>query len=230
MILHLITPLSRVANLQDIIENVFSEWKNYLSNAHLNQIDVALAWTIVTDGSVSAEGRSLISSIQAEFSHKRPDKFQMDTIYQTATKNAAGGHLLRNIALKAIQKDFPKHSGYVLNLDDDNLLYPNFFLTLIGSIQSASKFNSANGHSILCWSQLNSNGTPRLIPNKATLKVGFVDTAMYAFSLSFLYENQIEYPDDYCGDGLLMESLISIAPEAVQIDATANCWYNKLRP
>src|SRR5574343_453597 len=222
---HIITPLSRPENLPALSDNVEKECSQYLERS--GSYSDKLYWHIVVDAS--------LQDIKIPYFVKPSVNIFYHQAESHNVKNASGGHLLRNIALediyrieKPLTENVSMVSGVVYNLDDDNLLFPDFFNTLSGMIDT-----SINPEiSVFTWPQVTNTGGFRLPAPSGIedMTVGRIDTAMYAFDTRFVTKHNIRYDDDYCGDGLLAQKFMSLEPNSLRSYNTVNCWYNKLRP
>ena len=122
----------------------------------------------------------------------------------------SGGNAAKNYAINKIT------NGWVYQLDDDNLLFPNFISKITKYI-----FDHPN---IKCFvfSQ-NKRYYPR---TSEEIKCGIIDTAMYLIDRNFIGDIQI--PEYYGGDGLFIEQVYNQNPNECLIIPEVLCTYNIL--
>lgn len=122
-----------------------------------------------------------------------------------------GGNFGKDLLIKEI------NNGWIYQIDDDNILYPNFIKKFLDLLNNHPESN------IFCFWQHN-----RYRPKtKNDLRVGIVDTAMYIFN-KYICEN-INYPIEYGGDGLFLENMLKNPEAKLWIEQQTMCYYNYIR-
>ena len=125
------------------------------------------------------------------------------------------GHQIRNMALREIVKD-----GLVYFLDDDTILHP-YFWTIVNNFRPEIN--------IYTFNLLYQNGSI-LYGNNPTIRN--IDTCQFIFHKKAA-KNYAFTPDDYCGDGLFIQTLYQENQDTTlfvnSIGAYYN-WLNKAQP
>lgn len=134
-------------------------------------------------------------------------------IYKQPHGKTIGGHNAKNKAIT----DFIK-SGFIYQLDDDNVLYPNFF-TKISEILS-DNINKK----IFIFSQENRYK----IVDGWEPKVGWIDTAMYLVDKSLIKNDLYLLPERYGGDGEFIQKIYNENKDLCYMIKQNLCSYNKL--
>lgn len=194
-ILTFITVSSRQYNISKILESIKSQKSE----------ELIIKWNIIFDFEEYLLENSLKSQLISESSwitYKHiPDE----------RNSIGGGNYGKNILINEIQ------DGWIYQLDDDNILYPNFIQEFLQLLTSHAQVN------LFCFWQLN-----RYEPKtKEDLKVGITDTAMYIFHKNIT--TNIEYPVQYGGDGIYLESLIKNEKTKLWIEKKYLCYYNYIK-
>jgi hypothetical protein len=129
---------------------------------------------------------------------------------KTLVNKNSGGNAAKNFAINKITK------GWVYQLDDDNLLYPNFIKKILEYIN--------NNPDIQCFIFSQNN---RYFPKSSNdIRCGIIDTAMYLLDRNFIGDEKI--PEIYGGDGMFIEKLYNKNPKKCLIIDEVLCFYNIL--
>jgi len=210
--INIVTPLSRIENLETLYENFI----NSISNKNIEKIN----WIIVGDYNLyNAENYKKI----------KESDICIDSIlihfWWSDYKNAFVGHAHRNFFLKEIKTKsaFKKENNYVYFLDDDTILHPEFLENVIPILENEAP-------EILIFGQNNKDNSVRLLPSYENIKVGHIDMGQYIFKTNTL-PNHIRFKEDnYCADGIFIEELFKHhGPEKTKILNKQLSFYNFLR-
>lgn len=122
-----------------------------------------------------------------------------------------GGNYGKDILIKEVT------SGWIYQIDDDNILYPNFINEFTNLLVQYPHSN------IFCFWQYG-----RYTPNtKIDLRVGIVDTAMYIFQKNISVG--VDYPVEYGGDGRYLETMLKNENTNLHIEKKYLCYYNFIK-
>lgn len=135
----------------------------------------------------------------------------------SSNANCPGGHAHRNMVLDLLDDD---KEQWVYNLDDDNILHPDF-------IDFFANDDQLDDHEVALVSQILPDGTLRLKADADTIKVNNVDTAMCLFKVKAL-NGGLRFIENYCGDGYFIEALHQDTNNKFYINSTPLCYYNYL--
>lgn len=224
MNINIITPCSRVSNLEivkkSIVDNLISE--------------VNVRWHIVIDNKVEREWRekfNLNDSPHEEYVCKEENNLSIYYYISDKDVNAIAGHAHRNFILDKLENEVNKND-WVYNLDDDNVIFPNFFRYVYSLISVTERIKNeySNDERVrdingIIFSQLNRDNSIRLTADKNNIKVCHVDTAMFIFKMSIL--NKLRFiENDYCADGHFIEKLYNNNRDNILVDDEPHCYYN----
>jgi len=123
------------------------------------------------------------------------------------------GNPNRNYALDSI---IIKDDDWVYILDDDNIIHPQWYTTVLPHLQEDTN--------MLLWGQLWSNGEVRLHP-AIVPGVGNVDTACYMVRGSIM--RTLRFQNEYTADGILAREVLIYGKQKVLNEYIA--YYNYLR-
>lgn len=123
-------------------------------------------------------------------------------------QGSTAGHAQRNFANKLIAE------GYVLQLDDDTILHPNFW----ESVKDCEE-------DIVSWKQSWADGSHRLYAGKYS--IGSIDSGSFMVKRSIIGDLQWQ-KEKYDADGYFAEQIITKAKTKKEIDKYLS-YYNYLR-
>jgi len=211
--LNIIIPLTRVGNINKVMDSIYESPGYYRVIRH----DFELRTMVIMDTSVPIIG------YMAMFKHRYPDMF---LVFRPDVNVA--GHASRNASIKVINSLADENSGlieYFYSLDDDNILHPDFLSRF------ADWANEDNLKQMYIFSQLNKDGTLRLLADINSVKVGHIDTAMFVFDIKHAVDNNIYFDEtDYCADGKFAETYRnSLKLDQIGVTQERLCYYNFLR-
>lgn len=131
--------------------------------------------------------------------------------WYTSQFTGSWGHPVRNEMLSRLKA---KPDDYVLFLDDDNLIHPNWY----EHIKEATA-------DMVTWGQENKDGSPRL---RATgqPQVGNID--MGSFMVRFKIAKQLKFTDVYEADGIFAMEAAKLASD-IQVINESISYYNYLK-
>jgi hypothetical protein len=152
------------------------------------------------------EEKSKIDKNILDFCESRPNI----SLFFEKFPNNIGGHISKNYMLSMIE------DGWVYQLDDDNILYFNFFKKFLN-------FVSKNPNKKCFIFQQDKRYFPK---DHSDVRCGIVDTAMYIFDRKFIGEERL--PEVYGGDGMFIEKLFKMFPDECMVIPEVLCYYNKL--
>lgn len=121
------------------------------------------------------------------------------------------GHPVRNEMLSRLKA---KPDDYILFLDDDNLIHPNWYEHVKGSTAD-----------MVTWGQENKDGTTRLRAT-AQPKVGNID--MGSFMVKYKIAKQLKFTDVYEADGIFAMEAAQKASDIQTINESIS-YYNFLK-
>lgn len=214
--LYIVTPLSRVENL----ENIVKSFPNICTrkNKHYQ-------WYCVVDGKLDMKETGLLNKIQ--------DLYRNFSTLLPQISNSFVGHSHRNYFLNEMysKKNImyqhwsqSKKTDWVYFLDDDTLLHPDFLETIIPLLESNSD------KAAIIFDQENKDGSMRLFANINQVKVCHIDMGQYIVNLKKLPSDLRFKEDDYCADGIFIEELFNrVGPEQFLVVNKTLSTYNKLR-
>lgn len=140
-------------------------------------------------------------------------KFIEFYIYKQPPDKSVGGHNAKNIAIKKYIKN-----GFIYQLDDDNLLHPDFF-TCIYNIIKENPTKKIIMFSCENYIEIKDGWEP---------EEGKIDTSMYVFDKSAVGEEDF-IPERCGGDGVFIKNLYNKHKEKTIIERKNLCYYNKIR-
>lgn len=207
--LHIVTPCTRLENLQKLCESI-------KPGAEYMQIN----WWIVLD--------SLHVDIHTQrglipLGEKLEDVPSHLTIRVFACSDPAfiAGKGQINYALDRIQTMPSADQEYIYILDDDNIIYPNFFrwFSLVGT---------AEYDAIVMAQEVYSQG-PMWIRyvSRQVLKETFIDQAQYILNRNSIGDER--FIQKYTADGEFIERLVSKKEMEIFYNNVPYCYYNYLR-
>ena len=124
------------------------------------------------------------------------------------------GNPLRNEFLDKFEEQFTEND-WVYILDDDNIIHPEWYPTIISTLQTIDmNVNFIN------WSQKD------WVSATKTPKVGNIDTACYMYKPKS-FEN-IRYEMDYTADGMFAQTIYELSTPLTLMKEL--CYYNYLDP
>lgn len=154
--LNIITPVSRIGNLNYLHDNLLYFSKN-----------VKIIWWVILDKALKAHYKKLSLADAGHLKIK---------LLVSPNTNCPGGHAHRNLVLDLLEDD---KEQWVYNLDDDNILHPDF-------MDFFANDDRLDEHEVALVSQVLPDGTLRLKADPETIKVNNVDTAMCLFKVKAL--------------------------------------------
>lgn len=118
-------------------------------------------------------------------------------------------------ALNNIFDNYLNYETWIHVIDDDNILYPNYFNIIndVISINPLSKF--------ILYGQQYRNGTHRMQPKTKDIREGMIDMAQVCFH-SFLIEDT-KYVQKYTADGIFYQTLFN----KIKHNHKEWVWYNR---
>ncbi len=197
--LNIITRCSRQQNLLKIIETLFLK-------------DFAIIWHIIFD-------INKIKEIDSNLLYTLSNINYIKIYYDKSDINSYGYNLINKIIKSIINEN-----SFIYLLDDDNILHENFNIL----------YKLINEKEIIIFNQFinykdftNSKYRYASIDN---VKIGSIDAAQYIIKRNVftLNNNHINYMNDYCADGILMELLLKLYPEKFLFINEILCYYNYL--
>jgi glycosyltransferase involved in cell wall biosynthesis len=190
--LHVVTPCARIGNLLRISESI---------RAAQVPDSVRLHWLVVLD-----------------------DRFDIDPaatriggaeVVICRDTTGVAGHAQRNYALEQID------GGWIVFVDDDNLLHPALPKTLAETIREAPW-----GRFVVVDQDLG-DGIRRAGPEN--VRVGEIDSGQFAFERSFVGDARFDVYA-YSADGIFAAKLFQRAPDRFIFVAETAAFYNALSP
>jgi len=119
-------------------------------------------------------------------------------------------------------KGLDKAKGkFVYFLDDDNIVHPDYFKTILPIIQT----NTVG----VVVAQIFPSGVPRLIAAPDSVQPCHSDTAQFIIPREFIGELRWE-PHNYCADGAFFPAIFKEHPDEFVFINKPLCYYNYLRP
>ncbi|NEU10431.1 class I SAM-dependent methyltransferase [Flavihumibacter sp. R14] len=155
-LLNIITPLSRIANLQSLYDNI-----SYYAKG------VKIVWWVILDRSLKQHYKNISLN---------ESKCLKIKLLMSPYANCPGGHAHRNFILDLLDNN---PDQWVYNLDDDNILHPEF-------VSFFANDKELDDHDVALVAQLHSDGTLRLEADADNIKVYHIDTAMCLFKMKAL--------------------------------------------
>jgi len=203
--LNIITPLSKPANLIHLLKNIAENSKK-----------IKINWYIAFDK---------VKEDMYEFWSKKLENYETDNLTITTLlspiEKAIAGHAHRNFILNYFEEIGKNVNEWVYNLDDDNLLHPNFIDYLL---KEEGELRKSLG---VIFSQEMKDGSRRLTADFFNVKVCHVDTAMLCCKLYAI--NKLRFIEtDYCADGHFIEAVFNEQPHMFIIEKEPLCYYNYL--
>jgi hypothetical protein len=131
--------------------------------------------------------------------------------WYTSQYTGSWGHPVRNEMLSRLKA---KPDDYVLFLDDDNLIHPNWHEHIKGSTAD-----------MVTWGQENKDGSLRLRATDQP-KVGNID--MGSFMVKYKIAKQLKFTDAYEADGIFAMEAAQKASE-IQVINESISYYNYLK-
>lgn len=125
----------------------------------------------------------------------------------------AWGHPLRNLAIDYLQAS-ASDNDYVLFLDDDNLIHPNWYEHI--------KESTAD---MVTWGQENKDGSARL---RATDQPQIGNIDMASFMVKYKIAKQLKFTDVYEADGIFAMQAAQKASDIQTINESIS-YYNYLK-
>jgi len=206
--LNIVIPLSRISNLRPVLISIYED---KCFNPDL------IRPIVVLDGNYVAPFVSPLIPYSEE------------PIYLYFKGENIAGHASRNCAIRSIFKTNERHPQqprveYFYSLDDDNILHPDF-------LSRFADWTEDNLKQMYIFSQLNKDGTLRLLADINSVKVGHIDTAMFVFDIKHAVDNNIYFDEtDYCADGKFAETYRnSLKLDQIGVTQERLCYYNYLR-
>ena len=186
MKINIITPCTRPQNLQKIYKSIKFKF---------------FAWYIVFDTSKVDlnSNQDIITKLN-----------KIQNVFTLDIPGGISGNSQRNFALDHIKE------GYCYFLDDDNLLYHNFYNVL-------TSIHKTHNKKIYTFNQLMPNGRIR---KGNVIKVTHIDQAQYIIDSSLLKD--LRFEQTYFADGILIEHLYNTNKEDFYIIDEVLCYYNWL--
>ena len=131
--------------------------------------------------------------------------------WYTSQFTGSWGHPVRNEMLSRLKA---KPDDYVLFLDDDNLIHPNWYHHIKGVTAD-----------MVTWGQENKDGSPRLRATDQP-KVGNIDTA--SFMVKYKIAKQLKFTDVYEADGIFAMQAAKKTSD-IQVINESISYYNYLK-
>lgn len=206
MRLHLITPLSRIENLNKLEKSV----------RKLGDTISWLVWWIVMDSkSIKLNDQDRILSLM-----ERVNNNVFVNVLYLGGENIAG-HAARNKVLNSLEA-VGRTDDWIMSLDDDNIIHPRLIKFL------KENQDSLNNYSGLLFDQVLKNGNIRLKVDPDNVGVNQTDTAQFMFKLDILDGLRFK-EDEYAADGLFIGELFNKNKDKFLIINEPMCYYNYLR-
>lgn len=200
MLLNIITPMTRTENRVAIHDSIFQQ----------ENPGFIIKWYVIVDNteedSLCKEGLLPPHPLQS-MCHK--------LIFFPSNGMGISGNIQRNRALECIT------SGYVYFLDDDNILHPDYLITMYDLI------NKNIGKTIIT-DQITKDGSYRLTAGPDKTKVCYIDTAQYTIPRIMIGDNRWS-PFDYCADGNFIQEIYNRNQDKFVFINKPLCYYNYLR-
>lgn len=214
--LYIVTPLSRIENLEKLKES-FLNSQNFENNSQF------VKWIIIYDKAICDK---LASYVQLRHFFKLKDASCVK--FSSPIANAFVGHAHRNHFFTKewimTYGNSPTVNNWVYFLDDDTLLHSDFLETILPLLESNSD------KAAIIFDQENKDGSMRLFANINQVKVCHIDMGQYIVNLSKLPSDLRFKEDDYCADGIFIEELFNrLGPEQFLVVNKTLSTYNKLR-
>lgn len=215
--LYIVTPLSRVENLESIVKSFPYNFKN----------SEFVQWHVLVDNKIEGKDQKLAIALSKLYNNQF-------CLSSTGTSNAFVGHAHRNEFISEYSdSEFIKNNSdfideysdicdWIYFLDDDTILHPKFLLEILQELNDTK-------HAII-FDQEDKDGNIRLAADINNVKVGHIDMGQYVINLSLLPEDIQFKEDDYCADGIFIEELFNrVGPEQFIVINKTLSTYNKLR-
>lgn len=214
--LKIVTPLSRPENLVAIFNSIVWQFRGPAD------VHKKLQWDIVMDASVFSNGdkAKLIYQFQ-----QLTEEYHWLRMLHSPIENSYVGHSHRNYYLD----NYAEESDHIYFLDDDTLLHPDFYSTLM-----EKQYFTPENMAIL-FDQENATGQIRLNADPNKISVGNIDMGMYVINNKFTEGLRFE-EDNYCADGVFIEKFLNkerlgnVKHVKYAIIHRTLSTYNKLRP
>jgi len=197
-LLNIITPVSRTENLQLIHNSIF--FANY---DYINEMLFDIELYLIYDG---------IRIPDISFSFKRAMK-----VYGRCVESHQYGNAQRNLGLAKIDE------GWILFLDDDNIIHPDMLMTLNNEI----KENPDKKCFLFTSVKRNGEVYCSLKDDFSNLVPGQIDVAQFVIHFSIIGDTKFIL-DKYDADGYFIKEIYKKHPEAFK-NTDGFVYYNYLR-
>lgn len=222
MALNICIPLSRPDNLKAVLDSIFAS-AVLVPESNIGYINIHIVIDKKIQNNENVIGiKKVVDNCFSSYKEKNEKvyNFILFYIFEAISDVNIAGHSSRNECLNYIRQHFNRDNDHFFySLDDDNILYPLFLPTFF-----SLDLNNIDG--FIC-SQMNKDGSLRLRADKNNVRVGLIDTAMYAFKIKptngLLFETE-----NYCADGVFIEKIFN--PNTFIVTETILSFYNYLRP
>ena len=131
--------------------------------------------------------------------------------WYTSEFTGSWGHPVRNEMISRLKA---KPDDYVLFLDDDNIIHPNWYEHIKGATAD-----------MVTWGQENKDGSPRLRATDQP-KVGNID--MGSFMVKYKIAKQLKFTNVYEADGIFAMEAAKLASD-IQVINESISYYNFLK-
>ena len=129
------------------------------------------------------------------------------------------GHSHRNKVLNILEST-NKDDVFFYSLDDDNILIADIIIETYKAYKE--------GFLGLIGSQMNPDGSTRLLADPESIELNKTDTAQFAFNVKLLNGLRFD-PARYDADGVFIEQLYNENKDKFKVIQQPVCYYNKLR-
>lgn len=141
--------------------------------------------------------------------------FNSSNIEEYNIKGGVSGNLQRNFGIELSNLD-----DWLYFLDDDNLIHPDFYSAMLEIDSDQLEVQC------IVFDQQKDKVTIRNCGPETT-KVTYIDQAQYLIKRSLV--NGHRFVQDYCADGILIETIFRESPNSFLFINKPLCYYNKLR-
>ncbi len=199
MVYHIITRCSRLNNLDKVKESIFGDY------------GVDIKWYIIFD-------TARLKDIPADLLFRLND----DRIQLHFVESNGSDYLYPQMG--EIASKF--NNGYVVIVDDDNIVHPQFFDEVENSIEESN-----DTHKVFVVNQFvggkDFTGLDVREAKPENMKYQGVDIAQVVFHHSIF--NQYQFTGHYAGDGFLIEQIHNENPQWFKYITKELCYYNHLQ-
>lgn len=189
-------------------QNVIPVYKSIVNNIPMDKFE----WLPILDAKFSDEEWEQFKEICESFENCNPIRCEKS--------GGIVGNIQKQTFLTIMRSAGWK--GFVYFLDDDNLIYPDFY-------KSIHQWLVPNIDAIVFGQKMRDGKIRLQTPDASSLKVGFVDLAMFILNIDAIPHNAHFGLHDYCSDGRLIEQVVaSRGINRFMTPNIINSWYNFL--